>query len=1725
MKQEKLLHQKGLKFSFLILRSLIISTILVATFSKFPIPLTLGWIDSGWEYRKPISVSNSGSALTDEDILIEVDTASLITAGKLQSDCDDLRFTDSDESTTLSYWVEGGCNTSTTQVWVQIPSLPSGGKTIYMYYGNSTASNASLSWSGNIIMYADTECPNGWTRAADLDGTFLLGATTYGTAGGSDTHSHIDISTTSSSISTSEIPGYADGETSATTATHTHTGLKASLNSSSSLPPYEETVLCYKNDFLISSGLISMFNTDTPSGWIRFSALDSLYIRANASFGTSGGSDTHTHSTTAEISTDIETGSSLVTTNPTMSATGGTITYADGYTIHKFTSSGTLTVSGSGNVEVLVVGGGGGGGYNSTYGHEGGGGAGGCLYNNSYSLAAGTYTVTVGSGGTANHNGQNSSISTLTAIGGGHGGARSGQTIYAQAGGSGGGGAYCCASECTGGAGTSGQGYAGGSSPGTYGAGGGGCGGVGASTRNGGAGATYSISGASICYGGGGASNDSGGTATCGGGSYGSNGQANTGGGGSGGNHPGGSGVVIVRYPTPLSPSGAIAALNHTHTIANTSVSSTSSLPSYVDMVFAKANSDQYVTSNNVVITTSLPPLGWGRFTALDEKLPRGAATYGATGGEATHTHTVEITTGIPSATTNAYGTGSIFADSTHTHSATATTDSASNLPKYTTVIYAQRKESIITTIGLEDTQNTSPDSPTVLQIESLDGSPTISDFAPELSAIFTDTDGDDTGNYYQIQVNTSSDFTGTTMWDSTKTALVPAVSNGGRSSEISYAGSELLSGATYYWRIKFWDSNTYNNESSWSTASQFTMNALPVASASNVSGTSDIYAAKPITIQAIYSDSDGVSNLDRLYLKIHNPSATTDIEYYIGATGTDQTGQYPTPVSGSEYISNITYDTQYNVPNSNDITVTWHITTNWSWTQTSELTYGVKALDHDGGSSEYAYTSTQYKYENQLTFIGDLSVKDSQNNDISATSWYPANKPMIISGVKVVYLGTIDLYPQDSQFDVKITNEEGTEWYDTTSSGEAISIDCTTPQDSNAEDTYTISIVNIPNSTSTSTRMFNIKVDADGPAISDISSTSHPDQSTWYESLSGDISWTIEDTFSGIYKSWRLIDQTQNQTIENISTNGTEISSTETYNFNIDQDGTWYIHIASTDNVGLSTIQTYKIQLDSQAPSFQSVSSTTHPVQTTWYSNRLATVNWVVEDTGSNISKVWAYPSSHSTEDTSTISSAGTEKSANDSFTMTDLNNGIWYLHLLAQDNTGKTSYTSYAIKIDSTTPDIVDITGNYEGILQNIDNGPVIAWTNSNSVSGNTYYITNDGTEPTSSNYIYSTTANTYNLPAQKEGQTNIKVRTINGAGTYSQTRTFSLLYDSIAPTNVSALKVETVETGIALSWKNPIDLDFNKVIIVKNDKHIPTSITDGTKIYEGTSTSYTDQNVSRESTYYYTIYAYDTVGNKSSGSTISSTPQEPTTGSKIVEVANLGEGKQISVSINNFTSATLTTNDIHVYSEQTIDITVPAKTITEEIANPSQVQLIIGGQTYNMSYDKETDTYKTKITSPSVKGAYDAQIQVTSATNQNELTLVMSVLVDPYGYIYTTSRDNEVRISNAKVSIYTKLNNEIVLWSPMSGETNPQYTNKQGEYQFFVQPGEYKLSVEASGYIPVETEWFTVETNIIEKNIEVKKNYTILYTVLVLVEISIGACLIVCLKKKKRNLKKKT
>ena len=106
---------------------------------------TAAWFNDSWAYRTAITISNSGSADSNKKVKLDIDTATLYSAGKIKINCDDSRFTDANGKL-LQYYLDsanGACNTNSTDYYVLIPTIYAGSTTIYHYYGNPSAVKGS----------------------------------------------------------------------------------------------------------------------------------------------------------------------------------------------------------------------------------------------------------------------------------------------------------------------------------------------------------------------------------------------------------------------------------------------------------------------------------------------------------------------------------------------------------------------------------------------------------------------------------------------------------------------------------------------------------------------------------------------------------------------------------------------------------------------------------------------------------------------------------------------------------------------------------------------------------------------------------------------------------------------------------------------------------------------------------------------------------------------------------------------------------------------------------------------------------------------------------------------------------------------------------------------------------------------------------------------------------------------------------------------------------------------------------------------------------------------------------------------------------------------------------------------------------------------------------------------------------------------------------------------
>jgi len=135
------------------------------------------WTVDGYTYHRRTKITvteKAGQSLTDYQVKVVINTKWLVDNGYATPNGNEVRFTDSDGSTLLSFWRETDFNTEETIYWVKIPSLPANStKTIYIYYDEELTTVPDAS-DGDAVFdfFEDWEKGDlaGWTVDANGEG-------------------------------------------------------------------------------------------------------------------------------------------------------------------------------------------------------------------------------------------------------------------------------------------------------------------------------------------------------------------------------------------------------------------------------------------------------------------------------------------------------------------------------------------------------------------------------------------------------------------------------------------------------------------------------------------------------------------------------------------------------------------------------------------------------------------------------------------------------------------------------------------------------------------------------------------------------------------------------------------------------------------------------------------------------------------------------------------------------------------------------------------------------------------------------------------------------------------------------------------------------------------------------------------------------------------------------------------------------------------------------------------------------------------------------------------------------------------------------------------------------------------------------------------------------------------------------------------------------------------
>ena len=133
--------------------------------------------NAGWQYKRSISISSTGTALTNYQVLVTLTTGNF-NYSNAKSDGSDIRFSTDGTGNSppdIDYWIETWDPSGTSKIWVEVPSIPASGGTTIMYYGNPVAS--SVSSGDNTFLFFDD------FAGSSIDATKW---TVYGTSPGGD---------------------------------------------------------------------------------------------------------------------------------------------------------------------------------------------------------------------------------------------------------------------------------------------------------------------------------------------------------------------------------------------------------------------------------------------------------------------------------------------------------------------------------------------------------------------------------------------------------------------------------------------------------------------------------------------------------------------------------------------------------------------------------------------------------------------------------------------------------------------------------------------------------------------------------------------------------------------------------------------------------------------------------------------------------------------------------------------------------------------------------------------------------------------------------------------------------------------------------------------------------------------------------------------------------------------------------------------------------------------------------------------------------------------------------------------------------------------------------------------------------------------------------------------------------------------------------------------------
>jgi hypothetical protein len=226
-----------------------------------------------------------------------------------------------------------------------------------------------------------------------------------------------------------------------------------------------------------------------------------------------------------------------------------------------------------------------------------------------------------------------------------------------------------------------------------------------------------------------------------------------------------------------------------------------------------------------------------------------------------------------------------------------------------------------------------------------------------------------------------------------------------------------------------------------------------------------------------------------------------------------------------------------------------------------------------------------------------------------------------------------------------------------------------------------------------------------------EISSSTHPDQSQWYQTTQVQLNWTIPNDQNEIIGYYFSVDQFPSSIPSTNTANFTQYNGT--YLDLSSYSGSNYLHVVSIDSLGniAKQVSHFRINIDNISPiiDFTSISHNSNVSESNFM------FNWNVSDSGSGYSNttIWF-------DTQSNIVYQGNELSAN----FVDLTEGTHTINITVSDNLGYSDTLQFNFYVDLTNP-IIDIQNDKNGVLKFKSLNEMLQWSSSDEDSSGVAYV----------------------------------------------------------------------------------------------------------------------------------------------------------------------------------------------------------------------------------------------------------------------------------------------------------------------------------------------------------------------------------------------------------------